>query len=66
MGKIERYQTQQNIDSLVQDCSISSAYALEILQSCTKSSIYTVSIFLGMYSRISDTDWYKLRQNKQH
>ena len=29
----------QNIDGLVQDCSISSALAMEILQPCTKSSI---------------------------
>ena len=28
----------------MQDCSISSALAMEILQSCTKSSIYTVII----------------------
>ena len=30
-----------NIVGLVQDCSISSALALEILQSCTKTSTYT-------------------------
>ena len=29
-----------NIDSLVQDCSNSSALAMELLQSCTKLSIY--------------------------
>ena len=29
------------IDGLVQDCSISSVFALEILQSCTKPSILT-------------------------
>ena len=29
------------VDGLVQDCSISIANALEILQSCTKPSIYT-------------------------
>ena len=29
------------IDSLVQDCSISSALAMEILQSCTKPQIYS-------------------------
>ena len=29
------------IHSLVQDCSISSALAMEILQSCTKPSIYS-------------------------
>ena len=32
-----------NIDGLVQDCSISSASAMEILQSCTKPSIYNTS-----------------------
>ena len=31
----------QYIDGLVQDCSISIANAMEILQSCTKSSIRT-------------------------
>ena len=31
------------IDGLVQDCSISSAYALEILQSCTNPAIYSMS-----------------------
>ena len=30
-----------NVDHLVQDCSISSALAMEILQSCTKSSMYS-------------------------
>ena len=30
------------IDGLVQDCSISSALAMEILQSCTEPSIYTM------------------------
>ena len=29
------------IDGLVQDCSIFSALAMEILQSCTKPSIYS-------------------------
>ena len=31
---------QHYIDSLMHDCSISSALALELLQSCTKPSIY--------------------------
>ena len=31
---------QMCIDGLVQDCSISSALAMEILQSCTKPSVY--------------------------
>ena len=30
------------IDGLVQDCSISSALAMEILQFCNKSSIYSL------------------------
>ena len=34
------YKFYLNIDGLVQGCSISSALAMEILQSCTKSSIY--------------------------
>ena len=34
-------EVQGNIDALVQDNSISIAYALEILPSCTKPSIYT-------------------------
>ena len=32
------------IDGLVQDCSISSALAMEILKSCIKPSIYGVNI----------------------
>ena len=32
--------TRLNIDGLEQDCSISSALAMQILQSCTKPSIY--------------------------
>ena len=34
------WRTRLNIDGFVQDCSISIANALEILQSCTKPSIY--------------------------
>ena len=37
----------KNIDGLVQDCSISSANALEILQSCIKPSILFVLVLLG-------------------
>ena len=33
-----------HIDGLVEDCSISSALAVEILQSCTKPSIYGMTI----------------------
>ena len=36
-----------NINDLVTDCSISSALAMEILQSCTKPSIYTTN-FRGL------------------
>ena len=32
-----------HIDSLVQDCSISSALAMEILQYCTKPSVLSLS-----------------------
>ena len=39
---------QYDIDGLVQDCSNSIANALELLQSCTKPSIYCIqAIFLG-------------------
>ena len=34
-----QYMRDENIDSLVQYCSISSALAMEILQSCTSPSI---------------------------
>ena len=36
--------TQYQIYGLVQDCSISSALAMEILQCCTKPSIYTMTM----------------------
>ena len=39
--------TFSHIGGLVQDCSISSALALEILQPCTKPSIYQTTIFLN-------------------
>ena len=39
-----------HIDGLVQDCSISIANTLEILQSCTKPSIYHLSL--------SEISWY--------
>ena len=39
-----------NFDGLVQDCSISIANALEILQSCTKPSIYGFMQFIYIYS----------------
>ena len=34
------YYVRNNIDALVEGCSISSALAMEILQSCSKPSIY--------------------------
>ena len=36
----EFYQKKFHIDGLVQDCSNSSEFAMELLQSCTKPSIY--------------------------
>ena len=38
--KQSRHNGQDHVDGLVQDCSISIANTLEILQSCTKSSMY--------------------------
>ena len=38
---------QKHMDGLVQDCSNSSAYALELLQSCTKPSNNDHSHFKG-------------------
>ena len=35
-----------DIDGLMQDCSISSALAMEILQSCTKSSIWNIRVII--------------------
>ena len=40
-----------NIDGLVQDCSIYSALAMEILQSCIKPSIYRVQDILQNFQR---------------
>ena len=37
------------IHGLVQDCSISSVLALEILQSCTKPSIYSTSLEISIW-----------------
>ena len=41
-GNIHQYYTSVhlNIDGFVHDCSTSSALAMELLQSCTKPSIY--------------------------
>ena len=41
------------INSLVQDCSNSIANALELLQSCTKPSIYCVGVELDNHMMIS-------------
>ena len=44
-------QRQLNTDGLMQDCSISSALAIEILQSCTKPPIHTPGIAIIGYIR---------------
>ena len=45
--------TEAHIDGLVQDCSNSSALAMELLPSCTKPSIYAYILFvyesIGLY-----------------
>ena len=45
-GVIDTEYAVEYIDGLLQDCSNSSALATELLQSCTKPSIYTVMLFL--------------------
>ena len=40
----QKYYTNMHIDGLVQDCSNSSALAIELLQSCTKPSIYLILV----------------------
>ena len=42
------------INGLVQDCSISSASAMEILPSCTKSSMCIISLHYYFYAYSSD------------
>ena len=42
-----------HIDGPVQDCSISSANALEILHSCTKPSISPQTLLHGMMTHLS-------------
>ena len=42
---IELWDVIIHVDGLVQCCSISIAYAMEILQSCTKPSVY--ALFVG-------------------
>ena len=46
-SKVSGHWKQPHIDGLVQDCSISSALAMEILQSCTKPSTYYM-VIVGM------------------
>ena len=60
--KLPRY---SHIDSLVKDCNISNELAMEILQSCTKPSIYSLCPFsfliISIYhwpSLYSNTDKY--------
>ena len=56
-----------HIDHLVQDCSISSALAMEILQSCTKSSNdLTVIIFFQVicYNLLCHPTWVKDYHNE--
>ena len=46
-------QTAQHIDGLVQDCSNSIASSLELLQSCTKSLLSTLSyIYIVLYVQL--------------
>ena len=49
---------QAHINGLVQDCSISSALAVEILQSCTKPSIETTSPHLMYHHEGKDNIYY--------
>ena len=54
----------EEIDGLVQDCSKSSALALELLQSCTKLSKYKRTAWNIMTSA---TEWLKQHnQQQQH
>ena len=45
---VRYYRLCVHIGGLVQDCSISRALAMEILQSCTKSSIYHCLVLSSM------------------
>ena len=51
-----RYSSIQYIDGLVQDCSISNANALEILQYCTKPSIYSCDLMTNSFIMM-DEGW---------
>ena len=46
-----------HINVLVQDCSISIALAMEILQSCIKPSIYTILTGMCVFLLISNLPW---------
>ena len=52
-----------HVDGLVQDCSISSALALEILQSCTKSLMGGNCLWLigswELWTYLNFTNWYR-------
>ena len=46
-----------DIGGLVQDCSNSIANALELLQSCTKPSMYALNVFCVIYQQQSVVWW---------
>ena len=54
MMKLFKYQLIGHIDGLVQDCSNSSALAMELLQSCTKPSIYS-PLLLSIFQKVLST-----------
>ena len=43
-------------DGLVQDCGNSSALAMELLQSCTKTSIYLCSLLVRVTIKLLDIE----------
>ena len=57
-----------HIDELAQDYSIPIAIALEMLQSCTKPSIYTVYVYLCLYHLFSTGIFllYQYFQDRRH
>ena len=57
---LNRFQANIYINSLAQDCSISIAIALEILQSCTKQSMFTFKhdFFHNVKTKFIDTTQY--------
>ena len=54
------------INGLVQDCSNSTANALELLQSCTKPSIYCTFLLFPFYLPIKMKCTSALGQNRKH